>query len=313
MVTHKKATQILKNWGLKNEKLSDIYYDGSGNRNENAFYVGTDYVLKFSPHLGKLKSHITISKALENVGLVAATPVETLDGKEYIAEGELYFCLTKRLEGQQIKTTDMYEDDFVEKARFVGEVIGQLSNALAGLELLVKDTNIYESVVNLAIPKLKGKLDISEDVFLEYTENFGKLIQTLPKQVIHRDPNLGNIIVGNNRWGFIDFELCERNVRIFDPCYAATAILSESFEAGNETKLWKWLQIYKNIIYGYDTVVKLTEEEKEAIPYVVLSNQLLALAWFDGKEKYQELYKTNKMMTEWLVSVFNELRDNCTD
>ncbi|MBO5337307.1 MAG: helix-turn-helix domain-containing protein [Lachnospiraceae bacterium] len=313
MVTHKKATQILKNWGLENEKLSDIYYDGSGNRNENAFYVGTDYVLKFSPHLGKLKSHITISKALENVGLFAATPVETLDGKEYIAEGELYFCLTKRLEGQQIKTTDMYEDDFVEKARFVGEVIGQLSNALAGLELLVKDTNIYESVVNLAIPKLKGKLDISEDVFLEYTENFGKLIQTLPKQVIHRDPNLGNIIVGNNRWGFIDFELCERNVRIFDPCYAATAILSESFEAGNETKLWKWLQIYKNIIYGYDTVVKLTEEEKEAIPYVVLSNQLLALAWFDGKEKYQELYKTNKMMTEWLVSVFNELRDNCTD
>lgn len=86
MVTHKKATLILKNWGLENEKLSDIYYDGSGNRNENAFYVGTDYVLKFSAHLGKLKSHITISKALKSVGLFAATPVETLDGKEKYQE-----------------------------------------------------------------------------------------------------------------------------------------------------------------------------------------------------------------------------------
>ena len=108
--------------------------------------------------------------------------------------------------------------------------------------------------------------------------------------------------------GLYRFELSERNVRIFDPCYAATAILSESFEDGNEAKLAKWIQMYKNIIYGYDTVVKLTEEEKKAVPYVVLSNQLLALAWFAGQEKFRELDETNKKMTEWLVSVFEELR-----
>ena len=75
MVTHKKATSILKKWGLENETISDIYYEGSDNRNENAFYIGKDYVLKFSANLGKLKNHITISKALENAGLFAATPV----------------------------------------------------------------------------------------------------------------------------------------------------------------------------------------------------------------------------------------------
>lgn len=307
MVTHKKATEILKSWRLENENISDIYYDGSGNKNESAFYVGTDYVLKFSANLGKLKSHIAISKALENVGLYAATPIKTIAGEEYIADGELYFCLTKRLEGHQIKTGNMYEGDFLEKARFVGEVIGQLSNALANIEVLVNDTNIYESVTNWAIPQLKGKIDVSEEVFRNYEESFGKIFPTIPKQVIHRDPNPGNIIMDNDKWGFIDFELSERNVRIFDPCYAATAILSESFEAENENKLSKWVQIYKNIIYGYDDVVKLTEDEKKAVPYVVLSNQLLALAWFEGKEKYQELYETNKKMTEWLVGVFSEL------
>ena len=111
MVTHKKATSILKKWGLENETISDIYYEGSGNRNENAFYIGKDYVLKFSANLGKLKNHITISKALENAGLFAATPVKTLEGEEYIADGELYFCLSKRLQGQQIRISNMYEDD----------------------------------------------------------------------------------------------------------------------------------------------------------------------------------------------------------
>lgn len=308
MVSHKKVTTILKAWGLQKETVSDIYYEGTGNKNESAVYVGSDYVLKFAANLGKLKSHIAISKELENVGLYAATPVETLAGEEYIADGELYFCLTKRLPGQQMKLGSMYEEGFGEKARFIGEVIGQLSKALVNVEALVEEADMYGSVVNWAIPQLTGKLNVSEQVFRDYKETFGALYEKLPKQVIHRDPNPGNIILAKDKWGFIDFELSEKNVRIFDPCYAATAILSESFEEGNEEKLAKWVQIYKNIITGYDDVVKLTKEEKQAIPYVVLSNQLLALAWFAGQEKFRELYETNKKMTEWMVSVFEELR-----
>ncbi len=308
MVSHKKVTTILKAWGLEKETISDIYYEGTGNKNESAVYVGSDYVLKYAANLGKLKSHIAISKALENVGLYAATPVETLTGEEYIVDGELYFCLTKRLQGQQVKLGDMYEDGFGEKARFIGEVIGQLSKALAKVEVLVEEADIYGSVVNWAIPQLAGRLDVPEQAFRDYEKTFGALYEKLPKQVIHRDPNPGNIILAEDKWGFIDFELSEKNVRIFDPCYAATAILSESFEAGNEVKLANWIRIYKNIITGYDTVVKLTEEEKKAIPYVVLSNQLQALAWFAGQEKFQELYETNKKMTEWMIGVFEELK-----
>lgn len=307
MVTHKKATTILKAWGLENEMISDIYYEGSGNRNENAFYVGKDYVLKFSANLGKLKNHIMISKALENGGLFAATPVETLVREEYIADGELYFCLLKRLEGHQVKIDSMYQDDLSGNARFVGEVIGQLSKVLENVDVPVNDANIYESVANWAIPNLRGKINVPEEVFEDYMKNFGEILKSLPMQVIHRDPNPGNIIVAGDKWGFIDFELSERNIRIFDPCYAATAILSESFETGNETKLSKWIQIYKNIMYGYDDVVKLAEAEKKAVPYVILSNQLLALAWFEGKEKFREIYETNKKMTEWLVSVWKDL------
>lgn len=308
MVSHKKVTTILKAWGLEKETISDIYYEGTGNKNESAVYVGEKYVLKYSANLGKLKSHITISKALENVGLYAATPVATLAGEEYIADGELYFCLTKRLAGQQMKLGTMYEEGFSEKARFIGEVIGQLSKALENVEALVEEADIYGSVVNWAIPQLKGKLNVSEQVFRDYEETFGSIYEKLPKQVIHRDPNPGNIILAEDKWGFIDFELSEKNVRIFDPCYAATAILSESFEEGKEEKLETWVKVYQNIITGYDSVVKLSEEEKKAVPYVVLSNQLLALAWFAGQEKFAELYETNKKMTEWMLRKFDKLQ-----
>lgn len=308
MVSHKKVTTILKAWGLEKETISDIYYEGTGNKNESAVYVGEKYVLKYSANLGKLKSHITISKALENVGLYAATPVANLAGEEYIADGELYFCLTKRLAGQQMKFGTMYEEGFSEKARFIGEVIGQLSKALENVEALVEEADIYGSVVNWAIPQLKGKLNVSEQVFRDYEETFASLYEKLPKQVIHRDPNPGNIILAEDKWGFIDFELSEKNVRIFDPCYAATAILSESFEEGKEEKLETWVKVYQNIITGYDSVVKLSEEEKKAVPYVVLSNQLLALAWFAGQEKFAELYETNKKMTEWMLRKFDKLQ-----
>ena len=307
MVTKKRVEGLLHFWGLEKEIITDIYYEGTGNRNESAYYIGEDYVLKFTANLGKLKSHIVISKALEGVGLCAAVPVQTLEGLDYIADGDLYYCMTKRLQGKQLKVGSMYEEDYADKARFVGEILGQLSLALAKVDAVLEEPNLYESVVNYALPKLKGKLDVPEEICKGYTEEFAKLYTVLPKQVIHRDPNPGNMILADGSWGFIDFEMSEKNVRIFDPCYAATAILSETFEAGNAEKLQKWLVIYKNILCGYDAVVKLTAEEKKAIPYVVLSNQLLALAWFEGQEKFKALYETNKQMTEWLVSVWEEL------
>lgn len=90
--------------------------------------------------------------------------------------------------------------------------------------------------------------------------------------------------------GFIEFELAERNVRIYDPCYAATAVLSETFGADNEG----WLELCRDILLGYDSVVHLTEEEKQAIPYVILANQFVCVAWFSEQDKYREIFETNK-------------------
>ncbi len=308
MLAHKKVSEILKHWGLEQETIFDIYYEGSGYKNENAFYVGDKYVIKFTPNLGKVRNNIELSKALENVGLSAASLIKTKDDEEYIRDGELYFYLTKRLEGKQIVPRDMYDGDFRKKARFVGEIIGQLHLALQNVEAVVSQGKMFEDVKNWALPKTKEILGLSEAVCEDYLNTFGKAYEELTMQVIHRDPNPGNIICGDDTWGFIDFELSEKNIRIFDPCYAATAILSESFTEDDGRKLEKWVEIYKNMIYGYDSVVKLSDAEREAIPYVILSNQLICVAWFAEQEKYPDVYEINKKMTGWIVEHFQELK-----
>ena len=83
--------------------------------------------------------------------------------------------------------------------------------------------------------------------------------------------------------------------------------LSETYEEGNVEKLQKWISVMKEIMLGYDAVVHLSDEEKEAIPYVILSNQLLATAWFAGKEKYQSIFEVNRKMTNWIIQSFEQL------
>ena len=300
-ITHKKAAQILQNWNMGDETITDIYYEVTGNKNDNACYVGDGYVLKYTANLGKLKKHIEVSTALESIGLLAAVPVTTIDGAQYVQEGEVYFYLTRRLPGEQMGSNRFGAGD----GRFVGEIIGQLHLALSKVEDFVSEADLLATVRDWALPKAKAALKLSDGFCGEYLDTFAALYPNLPRQIIHRDPNPGNIICADDQWGFIDFELAERNVRIYDPCYAATAVLSETFGQNND----KWLEIYRDIICGYDSVAHLTDKERRAIPYVILANQFVCVAWFAEQDKYAEILETNKKMTAWLIEKLEELKD----
>ena len=300
-ITHKKAAQILRNWNMGDETITDIYYEGTGNKNDSACYVGKEYVLKHTANLGKLKKHIEVSKALESVGLLSAAPVPTTDGAEYIPDGEVYFYLTRRLPGEQMNSHRFGEGD----GRFAGEIIGQLHLALERIEDCVSEADLLATVRDWALPKAKAALKLSDAFCKSYLDTFAALYPSLPRQIIHRDPNPGNIICSQDRWGFIDFDLAERNARIYDPCYAATAVLSETFGQDND----RWMEIYRDIICGYDSVVKLTEDEREAIPYIILANQFVCVAWFSEQDKYADVFETNKHMTAWLIGKLEELKN----
>ena len=299
-VTHKKAAQILKHWNLESEPITDIYSDSTGNKNDSACYVGDRFVLKYTPNQGKLQTHIEVSKTIESIGLLAAVPVKTTEDLDFVQDGELYFYLTKRLPGTQMVSQRFSKED----GQFVGEIIGQLHLALSKVDACMSEANLLATLRDWALPKAKDALKLSDSFCKAYLDTFARLYPKLPRQIIHRDPNPGNIIRGEGRWGFIDFDLSERNSRIYDPCYAATAVLSECFVENHEG----WTDIYRSIIYGYDSVARLTEEEREAIPYMILANQFVCVAWFWEQDKYAELFETNRRMTLWLMEKMEELK-----
>lgn len=308
IMSQKKIRDILINWELENEKIADVVYGETGEISDSAKYVGEDYVIKFSANLGSIKKTIDISHALESIGLLAAQTIPTKDGKYYVEDAGLYYVLSKRIQGENIKVGSVYLDEYLEKARFIGEIVGQLSLALAKIDVVVDDMNILKNVCEWAIPALNEKVVIDKSFLESYQRRFRELYDELPKQIIHRDPNPSNIITNDDKWGFIDFDLSECSVRIYDPCYAASAILSESFELDNPDKLKKWIEIFREIMYGYDAVAKLTESEKEAIPYVLLANQFIATSWFADKDKYKDIYEVNVSMTEWMIDHFENLK-----
>lgn len=138
-----------------------------------------------------------------------------------------------------------------------------------------------------------------DEFYSEYTQNFSNLYNELPRQTIHRDPNPSNIMFENGEVsGFIDFVISERNVRIFDPCYCATGILSEAgqIDGGFE----KWGDLLKGIIYGYDDICKLTDIEKQSIPYIIYSIQMIFIAWLNGREENKNIAMQNRKMLLWI-------------
>lgn len=302
MITHKKLKDVLENWNIDVPvSIEDIYYSNE-ERATNCWKINNKFIIKTGKNIEGLTQHINMSKLLVEAGLLTSVPIKTKCDSDYYLEDELYFCLMMPVEGIMMKSMEIFNDEnYKEKARYIGEVIGQLHNVIKNYDdkLECNCNNLFENVTKWAIPIVKEKLEMPLKFYKEYKSTFGQVYPKLPKQIIHRDPNPSNIITKDGKIvGFIDFELTEKNIRIYDPCYAATAILSEIFSESKNHK--KWFEIYENIILGYDSVCNLTKGEKEALPYVVLSNQIICYAYFSQFDKFEELKNINKNMTLWL-------------
>lgn len=305
MITDKKLQEILAHWDLKEPiNIENFYCQPNGNKSENTWIINDDFVIKVGTNISGLKQHIKLSKSLLDSGFEAAVPIPTTDNDDYFIDNQLYFYLTNRVKGKCMKSNEIYQGNYESNGRYLGEIIGQLHLILEkqDRELICNEPNIYETLKNWAIPEVKKHIRIEENFYNDFQKEFKTLYEYLPKHIIHRDPNPSNIIIRDEKLaGFIDFELSERNIRIFDPCYAATSILSESFSESTTDRLEKWIVIFKNIITGYDNVCNLTEEEKKAIPYVIYSIQMICVAYFSSTDKYKNLAKINQKMLIWLI------------
>ena len=104
---------------------------------------------------------------------------------------------------------------------------------------------------------------------------------SLPRQLIHRDVHFENFLFYEGRLsGYIDFDLSQHNIRIFDICYFLAGLLAE--EMPEPFTKEEWIKDVRAAVAGYESIEKFSREEKEAIPCVMECIEILFAAYSAG-------------------------------
>ncbi|PGM52018.1 aminoglycoside phosphotransferase [Bacillus cereus] len=266
------------------------------------------YILKEKGSIKQLLVELNVLEQLDEKGIRVQKLVKTKNDERYVFYKEKYYCLYEYVAGSvlEIKNT--------EKLKELGSTIGeelanlhQVLNSVGNVSELIK-RDLYKVLYEWAMPILEKNEQVQRDVIQQMNnlhKKFKEKVQLLPKQIIHRDMHLSNVIFQDNEFqGFIDFELLEENVRLFDLSYCFTSVLSELYM--DETLRRNWLQIVRTIFEGYNKQNALTREEVQTIWYVMLSIQIIFITYF---VQSVDLLKLNEEMFLWIFANKEEIEE----
>lgn len=262
--------QIIPLWEMESRQLRQIY--------SSAWEVNHSYVIKVYDDKKQLERNIKLSRILLDCNLPVANIVPIKTGETYVAYKDRYFLMSRKLQGSNI--SDIKDSKI---AREIGCAIAQLHRAFVKCE---RELDFWD---NSLLQEMKGWVGenltnnewelLIEEEYSETVEELENIYDYLPKQLIHRDVHFGNFLFSEGSLsGYIDFDLSQRNIRIFDLCYFLTGLLAE--ESNISFTKEEWLEHVKAVIAGYESISQLTEKEKEAIPCVMKCIEILFVAYY---------------------------------
>jgi Ser/Thr protein kinase RdoA (MazF antagonist) len=118
-----------------------------------------------------------------------------------------------------------------------------------------------------------------DSVLVELNRGLVQIYADLPIQLIHRDAHMANMLFLDERVsGWLDFELTRRGPRLFDLCYCATSLLMTAMD--DPDRRVRWLAVLGHLVRGYGSVNPLTEAERSALWYMLLSIEVIFAAYF---------------------------------
>jgi Ser/Thr protein kinase RdoA (MazF antagonist) len=280
------AVKVLTNWRIAKDLLIEHI-------SNNVWRVGSEYILKSGKRDWLLQS-IRLMKLLSEYGVSAGEIIPTESGADYV-DGEQVWILYRAVKGEPLAMIERFGDNHSIFAFKFGEAIGKLHTALASIDDAdVADVDLYKQVTEWALPKA----GVGDDLPDSFIEELCELCSSLPKQLIHRDTHPENIMWDNGEVsGFIDFDIAQRNVRLWDVCYCSTALLPDC----KSEKRDLWFEVLRSMLAGYDSVVALTDAERRAVFYVICSVQIVFIAFGVGQDEYREMTEMNREMLSFIA------------
>jgi Ser/Thr protein kinase RdoA (MazF antagonist) len=265
--------EILKEWNL-DDSPNQIYH--------SAWSVKEEFVLKEYSDRNTLQRNINMFKILFKAGVPVPEIIPLADGKEFYEKNDKMYLLTTKLRGKNIVNIDELEDAWF---YHFGEILARLHIAFRECEKTMSFWN--NSMLEEMNGWVSGNLDefapdyLSKDETRKSVHQLSQVYQDLPKQLIHRDVHLGNFLFDDSVFsGYIDFDLSQSNIRIFDVCYFLLGLRLQ--EDNNRVSLERWYRIVSLVVEGYASLIELTQVERQSIACVMKNIELLFTAYFLG-------------------------------
>lgn len=283
---------VLAHWNLQGSRIQQIY--------DTAWQVGDDYVLKVYQDRKMLERNLKMIQLLAGRDIPVAQIVPACGNALYVTDHNCFYFLSKKLAGDGITQIDSPKD----LARTMGVIIARLHTAFQECEPLdmLWDNSLLDEMNGWVRESMEnnGWQRISREEYEQVVSQLAALYEQLPVQIIHRDIHFGNFLFADGVFsGYIDFDLSQRNIRLFDLCYFLLGLLSE--EEGLRITESTWLCFLRDLFAGYESVLTLSEAEKKAVPYVMECIELLFVAWFDNEKNdscAENAYKIYKFVRQ---------------
>lgn len=268
-----KITEVLLHWGLEDKEVKKIY--------DTAWQIGDKHVLKVYDDRGMLERNLKILQMLDEMNIPVGKIALTQDKQQYVLGNHKFYFLSEKLSGSSVTRID----DVTNTALLIGETIAELHIALKRCEDV--DEFWDKSLLDEMNGWVKSNFEennwkyISREEYEKTIAKLGAVYDKLPKQLIHRDVHFGNFLFDNGEFsGYIDFDLSQRNIRVFDLCYFLLGLLSEQGKL--EITEEQWFEFARNAFIGYDNKLELSDAERKAIPYVMECIELLFVSYFES-------------------------------
>ena len=287
MTANDNISEVLDQWGLGGSEVTLIE-----SRSRSVWDISGEFILKRYTNADAVSRGIRLSELLIPHQIPAPVFVRAKEGLLTSPDG--LYCLMEKLPGK-------HGDFFNEPALSVemGRALAKLHKALAVIEpkISVNDSDLLDDWQKRVKPSLH---DIPERVVQGVDVKFRDIYPKLPRQLIHRDVHAENALFDGGRLtGWLDFEIGQRNARIFDIAYFLSGLLFGN--TNDPEKIKRWHLIYSDLLKGYREISPLSDDESEALPVLMIVIEFL-FVWFWDKHGDQKQRGMSRELGEWFYA-----------
>lgn len=282
---------ILEHWDINYHQVTEVQKD--------VWRLDDDYYLK-ADNSGECLKNIPIFQELRDMGIPAPEVIRTTEGNAYLELNQAYYVMTHKLDGRHLSKEEVM--DHPDTARYVGQSIAKLHGAFKGIEAKheFKEKDFLEELNGWITDSLEKYApdSFTNGVLKKCKSDLEIVYPKLDRQLIHRDLHLGNLLFSDGViTGYIDFDLSQINVKIFDIAYFTVGWIVDSF-TDNEF-MDKWEHSIRMILLGYQDVQELSEIEINSLSIMMCFIEVLFVAYFAGIKDKENARKAEECL-KWL-------------